>query len=142
MTYVFKNEKLQVLYNTLNSQEGYNLRGIKQIHDVIYPLLSEVIHEDSAYSEAIFNWPNFQCVVDVVENSDKEYTCLSEEESMCYSLWWNTNYSHFQNYDQDPELEAIFPDSKFENPYADSTILQQVHNHIINTNHDADYLLI
>ncbi len=136
MTYTFNNEKLQELYNTLNSYEGYKLRGIKQIHDVIYPLLYEVIHDDEAYSEAIFNWPPFQCIVDVVENSDKEYTALSEEESMCYSLWWNTNYKMYQ--DRDPELDAIFPEA--ENAYADSSILVQVHNNINGTN-EADYIL-
>ena len=143
MTHAFTNEKLQALYNKLNSREGYKLRGIKKIHEVIYPLLSEVIHDDSAYSEAIFNWPEFQCVIDVVENSNKEYTCLNEQESMCYSLWWNTNHSLYEGNDTDPELDAIFPEA--ENAYVDSSILSQVHNHIngtVNANSGADYLLI
>ena len=142
MTYTFTNEKLQALYNKLNSQEGYNLRGFKNISNAIYPLLEEVIHDEYAYSEAVFNWPVFQCVVDVVENNDKEYTGLSDEDSMCYSLWWNTNHSQYE-----PELEAIFNDSeqKVEDAYADSTLLQQVHNYISSTNvnnNDVDYIFI
>jgi hypothetical protein len=132
MTSTFKNEKLQFLYNKLNSYEGYNLRGIQQISTAIYPLVSEVIHDDEAYSEAIFNWPAFQCVVDVLENGDKEYTSLSEEDSMCYSLWWNTNHSMYQEQ---------------EDAYADSSILKQVHNYISTTgtdinDNDADYIFI
>jgi hypothetical protein len=138
MAYAFKNDKLRALYNKLDSQEGYNLRGIKQISSAIYPLLEEVIHDDFAYSEAVFNWPEFQCVVDVVENDNKEYTALSDEDSMCYSLWWNTNHSQYE----EPELEAIF--SGVEDAYADSTILQQVHSYISNTgvDNDADYIFL
>jgi hypothetical protein len=138
MAYAFKNDKLRALYNKLDSQEGYNLRGIKQISSAIYPLLEEVIHDDFAYSEAVFNWPEFQCVVDVVENDSKEYTGLSDEESMCYSLWWSTNHSQYE----DQELEAIF--SGVEDAYADSTILQQVNGYISNTgvNNDAEYIII
>lgn len=141
MTSTFTNEKLQELYNTLNSYEGYNLRGIKQIHDAIYPLLYEVIVDDDAYTEAVFNWSEFQCVVDVVENNNREYTALNDEESMCYSLWWNTNYSIYQ--EQDLELEAIFPEA--EDAYADSSILVNVHNHINNNgsgNNNPEYILI
>lgn len=148
----FKNEKLQTLYNKLNSQEGYNLRGFKNISTVIYPLLEEVIYDDYAYSEAVFNWPEFQCVVDVVENGDKEYTALSDEDSMCYSLWWYTNYSNYEEKEVEPELETIFNKNQDENQtqvedaYADSTILQQVHNYMSNTSttstNDADYIII
>lgn len=154
MTYTFTNEKLKALYEKLNSQEGFNLRYIKNISSVIYPLLEEVIHDCAAYSEAIFNWPEFQCVVDVVENSDKEFIALSEEESMCYSLWWNTNHSRFSD-KNDPELEAIFKNSEasleqaaeVENAYADNSILQQVHQQISNntsifSDNGADYLII
>lgn len=145
MAYAFKNDKLKALYNKLDSQEGYNLRGIKQISSAIYPLLEEVIHDEYAYSEAVFNWPEFQCVVDVVENDNKEYTGkeytgLSDEDSMCYSLWWNTNHSQYG--EEEPELEAIF--SGVEDAYADSTILQQVHGYINNNNvdNDVDYIFL
>jgi hypothetical protein len=153
MTSTFKNEKLQILYNKLNSQEGYNLRGFKNISTVIYPLLEEVIHDDYAYSEAVFDWPEFQCVVDVVENGDKEYTGLSDEDSMCYSLWWNTNHSSYKEQEGEPELEEIFNTNQnqleVEDAYADSTILQQVHNYMSNngntsntSDNDADYIFI
>jgi hypothetical protein len=140
MTYTFKNDKLQALYKKLDSQEGYNLRGFKNISNAIYPLLFEVIHDEYAYSEAVFNWPEFQCIVDVVENGDKEYTGLSDEDSMCYSLWWSTNHSQYV----EPELEAIFNEEEVENAYADSSILKQVHNYMNNTSvdNDVDYIQI
>jgi hypothetical protein len=107
----FQNQSLQALYDKLNSYEGFQLRGIKEIHDTIYPLLEEVIHNPECYAEAVFYWPLFQSVIDVVENGNKEFTMLTDTESMCYSLWWHTDHTHFESCEFDPELSKIFKGS-------------------------------
>jgi hypothetical protein len=152
MTATFSNEKLQTLYNKLNSREGYNLQGIQQVYCGIYPLLKEVIEDINAYSEAVLYWPEFQCIIDVIENCDKEHTCLTEEESMCYSLWWNTDHSEFQEEQeqeqkQEQEQEQEEQQVIIESNYVDSTVLKEVHRLITNFNTipvdvDKDYIFL
>ena len=108
MDTTFQHKVLQALYNKLNSYEGFQLRDIKTIHDTIYPLLEEVIRDNDAYTEAVFNWPLFQLVIDVVENGKKEFIRLTDSESMCYSLWWHTDHTHFESSEFGPELLKLF----------------------------------
>jgi hypothetical protein len=139
MDTTFQNEKLQALYDKLNSYEGFQLRHIKTIHEAIYPLLKEVIYDSEAYAEAVFHWPLFQIVIDVLKNGNKEFVKFTESESMCYSLWWHTDHTHFENSEFDPELLNIFKGDiqkaedepeKEEDPYGDPAYLVRLHEFV------------
>jgi hypothetical protein len=134
MDTTFQNPSLQALYDKLNSYEGFQLRGVKAVHDTIYPLLEEVIYKSECYAEAVLHWPLFQSVIDVVENGNKEFTKLTDTESMCYSLWWHTDHTHFERCEFDPELSKIFKgyteEEQEENPYSDFVDLARLNNFV------------
>jgi hypothetical protein len=104
----FQHRAVQALYDKLNSYEVFQLQNVKTIHETIYPFLEEVIYDSYAYAEAVLHWPLFQIVIDVVENGNKEFVNLTDSESMCYSLWWHTDHTHFENPEFTLELLKIF----------------------------------
>jgi hypothetical protein len=85
--YIFKNQTLMRLYETVNSKTVANLKCTDHIHSVLYPYIRAVIDDKEAYQEGLLSsWYPFRAI-SIHANGNKEYERMNPEVSVSFSLY-------------------------------------------------------
>ena len=85
--YIFKNQTLMRLYETVNSKIVANLKNTEHIHAVLYPYIKAVIDDNEAYQEGqLSSWYPFRAITDHISGK-KDFERMNQEASVSFSLY-------------------------------------------------------